>query len=475
MSGFSKDFLWGGAVAAHQIEGAWDVGGKGISTADVMTAGANGVAREITDGVIPGKNYPNHEAIDFYHHYKEDVALFAEMGFKAFRTSIAWSRIFPNGDDAEPNEAGLQFYDDLFDELLKYDIEPVITLSHFEIPYNLYKNYGGFRNKKLIDFFVKYSEVVMERYKDKVKYWMTFNEINNQANGYHDLHVFTNSAILFEEGEDKAEVIYQAALNELIASAKVIKRGHEINPDFQIGCMMAYVPVYPLSANPDDMIASVKAMNRRFFYNDIHAKGEIPTYTLNEWEREGYNIEYTDEELQALREGTVDYIGFSYYMTNTVTAIDEVAGHDEDGLKIAQNPFIKESDWGWPIDPTGLRYILNVLQQRYDLPLFIVENGFGAYDQVEDDGSIQDDYRIDYLRAHIEEMKKAVEIDGVDLMGYTPWGCIDLVSFGTGEMEKRYGFIYVDKDNQGEGTLERKKKKSFDWYKKVIESNGEIL
>lgn len=478
MTGLKKDFLWGGAVAAHQIEGGWNEGGKGVSIADVMTAGAHGVPREITDGVIPGKNYPNHEAVDFYHRYKEDIALFAEMGFKAFRTSIAWSRIFPNGDDAEPNEAGLQFYDDLFDELLKYDIEPVITLSHFEIPYNLYKNYGGFRNRKLIDFFVRYSQVVMERYKDKVKYWMTFNEINNQADGYNDLHAFTNSAIIFEDGDNKAEVIYQASLNELIASAKVVKLGHEINPDFEIGCMMAYVPVYPFSSNPDDVMASVKAMNRRFFYNDVHAKGEIPNYALKEWEREGFNIEYTDEDLQALREGTVDYIGLSYYMSNTVTEIDAVNTHSDhaiDKLKFTQNPYIKTSDWDWPIDPVGLRYILNVLTQRYDLPLFIVENGFGAYDTIEEDGTIQDDYRIDYLKAHIIEMKKAVEEDGVDLMGYTPWGCIDIVSFGTGEMEKRYGFIHVDKDNNGEGTLDRKKKASFDWYKKVIETNGEIL
>ncbi|MDN6161729.1 MAG: 6-phospho-beta-glucosidase [Atopostipes sp.] len=478
MVGFKDDFLWGGAVAAHQIEGAWDKDGKGVSIADVMTAGEHGVPREITDGVIPGKNYPNHEAIDFYHRYKEDIALFAEMGFKSFRTSINWTRIFPMGDDSEPNEAGLQFYDDLFDELLKYDIEPVITLSHFEIPYNIYKEYGGFQNKKTIELFVKYAEIVMKRYKDKVKYWMTFNEINNQADGYQDLHVFTNSAMTFEEGDNKAELVYQASLNELIASARVVKLGHEINPDFEIGCMMAYVPVYPYSANPEDAMASVNAMNRRFFYNDIHVKGEIPGYALKKWERLGYDIEYTEEELEILREGTVDYIGLSYYMSNTVTEIEEVSGYineADDELKFVDNPYIKVNDWDWPIDPVGLRYILNILDQRYDLPLFIVENGFGAYDKIAEDGEIYDDYRIDYLKAHIKEMKKAVEIDGVDLIGYTPWGCIDIVSFGTGEMEKRYGFIHVDKNNKGEGTLERKKKKSFSWYKQVIESNGEDL
>src|SRR5690625_5639081 len=283
---FPEGFLWGGAVAANQVEGAYLEDGKGLTNVDLLPTGPE--RRKIMEGYIQslkpdsGDFYPSHEAIDFYHAYKEDIALFAEMGFKSFRTSIAWSRIFPNGDDVEPNEAGLQFYDDLFDELLKYDIEPVVTLSHFEIPYHLYKEYGGFRNRKLIDFFVKYAQVVMDRYQDKVKYWMTFNEINNQADGYRDLHAFTNSAIIFEEGDNKAEVIYQASINELIASAKVIKLGHEINPEFKMGCMMAYVPVYPFSSNPEDVMASLKAMNRRFFYNDVHAKGEIPGYVLKE-------------------------------------------------------------------------------------------------------------------------------------------------------------------------------------------------
>lgn len=463
-----KKFLWGGAVAAHQIEGAWNLDGKGPSIADVMTAGANGVAREITDGVIPGKNYPNHEAIDFYHHYKEDIALFAKLGLKCFRTSIAWSRIFPNGDETEPNEAGLQFYDNLFDELLKYDIEPIITLSHFEIPYHLYTEYGGFRNKKLIDFFVRFADVVMNRYKDKVKYWMTFNEINNQANGSERLHNWTNSAVQIQDGENAEEVIYQASLNELIASSKVVKLGHQINPDFQIGCMMAYVPVYPYSCKPEDMLASVKAMNERFFYNDIHARGEIPAYALNEWKRKHYHIDYSEEELQSLREGTVDYIGFSYYMSRTVA--------EENGEIITKkNPYVKASNWGWQIDPIGLRYTMNVVYQRYNLPLFIVENGFGEYDKVEENGEIHDDYRISYMKEHIIQMKKAVEEDGVDLLGYTPWGIIDIVSFGTGEMEKRYGFIYVDKDNAGNGTLKRSEKKSFGWYQQVIASNGEEL
>lgn len=476
--GLPEDFLWGGAVAAHQIEGGWQEGGKGISIADVMTAGTHKVSRKITEGVKEGEYYPNHEAIDFYHRYKEDIQLFKEMGLKAFRTSIAWSRIFPNGDEEEPNEEGLRFYDDLFDELLKNGIEPVITLSHFEIPYHLYEKYGGFRNKKLIDFFVRYSEVVMKRYKNKVKYWMTFNEINNQADGQHELHAWTNSAIRFEEGENREEIIFQAGLNELIASAKVVRLGREINPDFSIGCMMAYVPVYPYSCKPEDMMASVKVMNRRFFYSDVHARGEIPSYILNEWEQKGYQIDFNCEDLQALKEGTVDYIGFSYYMSAAVTTLDEAAGFeipDFPGAKIVSNPYVSASDWDWQIDPVGLRYIMNIIYQRYNLPLFIVENGFGAYDKVEDGDKIHDPYRIDYLAKHIREMMAAVTEDGVELLGYTPWGVIDIVSFGTGEMEKRYGMIYVDKDNQGKGTLKRLKKDSFDWYQQVIATNGKSI
>lgn len=477
MKELPKNFLWGGAVAAHQIEGGWNAGGKGPSTADVMTAGRNGVSRKITtEGILDTEYYPNHEAIDFYNRYKEDIQLFKGMGLKALRTSINWTRIYPNGDDAEPNEAGLQFYDDLFDELLKNGIEPVITLSHFEIPLALYHKYGGFRHKKMIDIFVQYAKTVMTRYRHKVKYWMTFNEINNQADGQHDLHTWTNSAILFEEGENREAIIYQAAINELVASAKVVKLGHEINPDFQIGCMMAYVPVYPYSSKPEDQMAALKVMNRRFFYSDVHARGIVPSYVEKEWEAKGYQIDLSSEERELLKEGTVDYIGFSYYMSGAVTTLDDVGGYpigDFTGARWLENPYVTASDWGWQIDPVGLRYILNVVYERYNLPLFIVENGFGAYDKVEADGTIQDQYRIDYLKEHIKQMKLAVVEDGVDLMGYTPWGIIDIVSFGTGEMEKRYGFIHVDKDNEGNGTLNRRKKLSFDWYKQLISTNGD--
>ena len=471
-----KSFLWGGAVAAHQLEGGWQEGGKGISVADVMTAARHGVPREITAGVLAGKYYPNHEAIDFYHHYKDDIALFAEMGFKCFRTSIAWARIFPKGDELEPNEAGLQFYDDLFDECLKYGIEPVVTLSHFELPYYLVTEYGGFRNRKLIDFFVRFAEVCFKRYQNKVKYWMTFNEINNQANYHNDFCTFTNSGLVFAENENREKIMYQAAHYELVASARAVKCGHQINPDLKIGCMIAACPIYPATSKTEDVLMAQKAMQKRYYFTNVHAFGEYPAYMLKYFQRKNYQIDISEQDKQDLRQGCVDYIGFSYYMSYATEYRTDNPFYDYDETKhIVKNPFLKASDWEWQIDPVGLRYTLNWFYDMYRLPLFIVENGFGAIDVVEENGRIQDTYRIEYLREHIAEMIKAVEEDGVDLMGYTPWGCIDLVSAGTGEMKKRYGFIYVDKDNEGNGSLTRARKDSFYWYKNVIASNGEQL
>lgn len=474
----NQEFLWGGAVAAHQVEGGYNKGGKGISIADVMTAGTHTISRKITDGVIEGLNYPNHEAINFYENYKEDIRLFAEMGYKCFRTSIAWTRIFPKGDESTPNEDGLKFYDDLFDELLKYNIEPVITLSHFEMPYHLVKNYGGWRNRKLIDFFVNFCEVVMNRYKDKVKYWMTFNEINNQSITTNPIYAFTNSGIIYEEQEDKEEVMYQAVHYEFVASAKVVKIGHKINPEFKIGCMVAAMPSYPYSCNPEDMIKFVESNREQLMFTDVHVRGHYPKHTLKLWERKNYNLDITEEDKKILKEGIVDFIGCSYYLTTVVTADKtmKTTGNDSAGkADVVENPYLKTSDWGWNIDPVGLRFYLNQLYDKYELPIFIVENGFGAEDVLKSDNTVDDDYRIEYLASHIREMKNAIEIDGVDVIGYTVWGCIDPVSFTTGEMKKRYGFIYVDRNNDGSGTLKRYKKKSFDWYKNVIKFNGEIL
>lgn len=472
--GFREGFLWGGAIAAHQAEGGWQEGGKGISIADIMTAGANGVPRRITDGIVEGENYPNHEAIDFYHRYKEDIAMFAEMGFKCFRTSIAWSRIFPNGDEDKPNEEGLKFYDDMFDECLKYGIEPVITLAHFEMPYYLVKKYGGFGNRKCIDFFVKYAKVCFERYKDKVKYWMTFNEINNQADPIQN-HILKDSGILLEEGDDPAAVMYQAAHYELVASALAVKAGHEINPDFKIGCMISMCPVYPNSCRPEDVMQSVGAMHQKYWFAEVHARGVYPAHILKLFERRGYQMDITEQDLEDLKAGTVDYIGFSYYMSFSTKYQRENLNFDYSKDDFVKNEFVKASDWGWQIDPLGLRYALNWFYDRFHLPMMVVENGFGAYDKKLEDGTVDDSYRIDYLRNHIAAMRDAVDIEGVDLIGYTMWAPIDIVSASTGEMDKRYGFIYVDKNNAGEGTLARSRKKSFDWYKHVIETNGQEL
>jgi 6-phospho-beta-glucosidase len=484
--GFRKDFLWGGAVAAHQLEGGWQEGGKGPSIADVMTAGGNGIPRRITDGVLPGENYPNHDAIDFYHHYKEDIALFAEMGFKAFRTSIAWSRIYPNGDDETPNEEGLKFYDDMFDTMHKYGIEPVITLQHFEMPYHLAKKYNGFMDRRCIGFFEKFARTCFERYKGKVHYWMTFNEINNQAANASAHNLIQEGAVLTtDDNPDNERMMYQSGMYELVASARAVRIGHEIDPENKIGCMIGFVPVYPYSCNPKDMMEFTAANHKKYWFADIHCNGEIPAYLEKYWERQGWKIDVSEQDRKDLREGTVDYIGFSYYMSIT-TKWNEGNDHydfhegnfamkDTRPSDLTKNPYLKASDWGWPIDPLGLRYSLNWFTDRYHLPMMIVENGLGAYDKVEADGSINDDYRINYLKSHIEAMRDAVNEDGVDLLGYQMWAPIDIVSASSGEMDKRYGFIYVNKNNAGEGDLSRSRKKSFWWYKHVIETNGEEL
>lgn len=476
-SGLRPDFLWGGAVAAHQLEGGWQEGGKGLSVADVMTQGANGVERQITDGVLPGKIYPNHEAIDFYHHYPEDLALMAEMGFKCFRTSIAWTRIFPQGDEAEPNEEGLAFYDRLFQACLDHGIEPVVTLSHFEMPYHLVTAYGGWRDRRVIGFFTHFAEVVFKRYRHQVKYWMTFNEINNQSDYRRGFSLFTNSGLVPQADEDIERTMYQAAHYELVASALAVQLGHQINPDFQIGAMIALVPLYPATSKPADILKAQRAMQTRYWFGDVQAWGHYPSWLKAYQAHRGFDLDITLEDLDVLKAGTVDYVGFSYYMSFAVAAKEQEPAdlrYDET-RDLVKNPYVPASDWGWQIDPEGLRYALNWLTDRYHLPLFIVENGLGAYDDVAPDGAIHDSYRIDYLRAHIEQMELAVTEDGVDLMGYTPWGCIDLVSAGTGQMDKRYGFIYVNKNDKGEGDLSRSRKDSFYWYQKVIQSNGADL
>ncbi|WP_100012997.1 6-phospho-beta-glucosidase [Lentibacillus sediminis] len=475
MSKFPEVFLWGGALAANQVEGAYLEDGKGLTTVDLMPTGENRwkVLKGHIDSLTPDASefYPSHEAIDFYHRYKEDIALFAEMGFKALRVSISWARIFPNGDDETPNEAGLQFYDDLFDEMQKHNIEPVVTIAHFDVPVHLVEAYGSWKSRELVGFFETYAKTLFTRYKDKVKYWMTFNEINML------LHLpFVGAGLVFKEGENETQIKYQAAHHQLVASARAVKACHEIIPDAKIGCMLAAGMFYPYTSNPDDVFEAMDKDRESFFFIDVQSRGEYPGYAKRFFKDNDLTIEMEEDDAALLKNHTVDYIGFSYYSSRTTSTDPEVLKNITSGNVFGSvtNPYLETSEWGWTIDPKGFRISANQLWDRYQKPLFVVENGLGAVDEPNADGTINDDYRIEYLKKHIEQMGEAIE-DGVDIIGYTSWGPIDIVSASTGEMKKRYGYIYVDRDNKGNGTLNRSKKKSFDWYKKVIATNGEEL
>ena len=408
-----KNFLWGGATAANQCEGAWNEGNKGLSNADVLPFGKDRmpVIKGDVEVFEPDQThyYPTHTAIDFYHRYKEDIAMFAEMGFRTFRMSVAWSRIYPLGDEETPNEEGLQFYEDVFRELKKYDIEPLVTISHYDLPMHLAEEYGGWKNRKLIGFFKKFVTTLFERYKGLVRYWLTFNEIN------------------------------------IMTSACFMAAGLTFHED-----------------------------RKHYMFTDVQVRGYYPCYVVKEYERNGFAIPFQQDDEEILKNNTVDFVSFSYYATRVIGS-DKSGEFDSNLLNSARNPYLQIEPWGRHLDPLGLRMTMNDIYDRYQLPLFIVENGLGAIDTIEEDGSINDDYRIDYLRNHIQAMKDAIETDGVECLGYTTWGPIDLVSVATGQMNKRYGFIYVDLDDNGKGTLERKKKKSFEWYKKVIRTNGEEL
>ena len=456
---FPENFLWGGATAANQCEGAYNEGGRGLANVDVCPAGKDRfpVCLGKLKMLEPDNEhyYPAMEAIDMYHHFREDIAMFGEMGFKTYRMSIAWTRIFPNGDEEEPNEEGLRFYEEVFKECRKYGIEPLVTITHFDCPIHLIKKYGGWKNRKLIDFYKKLVTVLFTRYKGLVRYWLTFNEINMI------LHLpFMGAGLVFEEGENETLSKYLAAHHELVASAEATKIAHEIDPENKVGCMLA---------------AGMQKDRENYFFIDVQARGEYPAYAKKFFEREGIVLDMTPEDEKILKENTVDFVSFSYYSSRCTSADENIEKTNGNVFATVKNPYLKASEWGWQIDPLGLRCTLNALYDRYQKPLFIVENGLGAVDEPDENGYVEDDYRIAYLREHIKAMKAAIEEDGVDLLGYTSWGCIDLVSASTGEMKKRYGFIYVDKDDQGNGTLKRTPKKSFYWYKKVIASNGEDL
>ncbi len=466
---FPDGFLWGGAVAANQCEGAYNEDGKGLSTQDVTPRGIKGpITKE------PTPDNMKLVGIDFYHRYKDDIKLFAEMGFKVFRTSIAWSRIFPNGDEKEPNEKGLQFYDDLFDELLKHGIEPLVTISHYETPLNLSIQYDGWINRDMIGFYERYVRTIFKRFGGKVKYWLTFNEINSVLH-----EPFLSGGIYTDKSKLKKQDLYQAIHHELVASALATKIGHEMMPGCKIGCMILSMPMYALTSNPDDVIAVMKSDHMNTFFGDMHVRGQYPGYMKRYFRENNIQIEMADGDEELLKDHTVDFVSFSYYMSICEAADHSKAQTGEGNLMGGvTNPYLKQSEWGWAIDPQGLRYVLNQFYDRWQKPLFIVENGLGAVDELvtQPDGTktVLDDYRINYLRDHLIQVGEAIE-DGVPVMGYTSWGCIDLVSASTAELKKRYGFIYVDRNDDGTGTLNRYKKKSFDWYKNVIATNGESL
>ncbi|MBS1205101.1 MAG: 6-phospho-beta-glucosidase [Proteobacteria bacterium] len=462
MKAFPKSFLWGGAIAANQVEGAYLEGGKGLSTSDVQPKGVFGDVVERVAGDSALKDV----AIDFYHRYPEDIALFAEMGFSCLRVSIAWARIFPNGDETTPNEAGLAYYDKLFDELAKYGITPLVTLSHYEMPWGLVKQHGGWGSRQTIGFFERYARTVFSRYKAKVKLWLTFNEINMS------LHAPMTGVGLPENSSKEA--VYQAIHHQLVASALAVKACHEIIPDGKIGNMLLGGLMYPLTCKPEDVFEALQENRSWQFFGDVQCRGAYPGYMLRYFRDNGIRVEITAADREALI-STVDFISFSYYMTGCVTT-DEALNQQARGniLSMVQNPHLASSEWGWQIDPVGLRTLLNMLWDRWQKPLFIVENGLGAKDKVEADGSINDDYRIAYLNDHLVQVREAID-DGVEVMGYTSWGPIDLVSASKAEISKRYGFIYVDRDDNGNGTLARSRKKSFYWYRDVIASNGASL
>ncbi|PTQ83259.1 6-phospho-beta-glucosidase [Trichococcus patagoniensis] len=473
--GLSKDFLWGGATAANQAEGGVLEGGRGLSNIDLMPTGPD--RKKVAAGDLEmlewkeGYYYPAKEAIDMYHRYMEDIQLFAEMGFKVYRMSLSWSRIFPNGDDLEPNEEGLAFYESIFHELKKHKIEPLVTIAHFDVPVHLIKEYGGWKNRKLVEFYSRYAETVLKRYKGLVKYWLTINEINILLHS-----PFVGGGIVFKAGDNKLEINYQAAHHQLLASALATKIAHEVDPGNMVGCMLAGGSHYPYTCRPEDYQEAINRDREGYFFIDVQARGKYPNYALKKFEREGLNIQMEAGDHAILAASPVDFVTFSYYCSRTVSA------HSEDYAQATGNLFpsiknehLPSTEWGWQIDPLGLRNSLNQMYDRYQKPLFIVENGLGAIDIPDENGYVADDYRIDYLKKHVQALKDAVEIDGVELLGYTTWGCIDLVAASTGQMSKRYGFIYVDRDDEGNGTLNRTKKKSFEWYKKVIATNGEEL
>lgn len=478
MSKLQCNFLWGGAISANQCEGGYDEGGRGLGHIDLVPQGPKRFSAMLgyLDDLQPNPSlyYPSRKGIDFYHHYKKDIAMFGELGFKVLRMSISWSRIYPNGDDELPNEDGLKFYENVFKECHKYGIEPLVTMTHYDIPLNLVRKYGGWENRTTLECFKKYSKTILEEYKDLVHYWLTFNEINCV-----EALPYMSAGLIIRNEEDKYSQIHTAAYHELVASAWATRYAHEINPDNKVGCMIAAGVTYPYRCAPEDVWEALKTEQDKYFFSDVQSRGYYPNYKLKEYERNKFEIPYCRDDKEILKENTVDFISFSYYSSHLKCADENIVAEKAEGnlFPTLRNPYLKEKEsaWKWQIDALGLRTTMNIIYDRYQKPLFIAENGVGGIDILEENGHIHDQYHIHYMREHITALKEAILIDGIEVLGYTSWGCIDLVSASTGQMKKRYGFIYVDADDQGNGTFKRYKKDSFDWYKKVIATNGEDL
>ncbi|MCR4632635.1 MAG: family 1 glycosylhydrolase [Erysipelotrichaceae bacterium] len=464
-------FFYGGSIASHQCEGAYNEDGKGLGIMDVVTVGSKTVARKFHDEVKEGVYYPSHKAIDFYNTYREDIKLFKEAGFSCLRISVDWSRIFPAGDDEMPNRKGIEHYRDVVRELKKNGIEPIVTLFHFEMPLNLVKKYGSWQNDKVVDLYLKYAKTMFEEFRGEVTYWSTFNEMNHLDSDVElsDFFTYMNTGLCYSKIENAKEVMVKCAYNMTLASVKAVKIAHETDPAYKVGCVFGLTPIYAYSANPEDSLKAFKAMDRDWYQIDAMTKGAFPEYKLKIYRDAGVDLKISEEDKKAFAEGKIDFIGINYYASAVETALEiEGKGSFFGGL---DNPYLKQSDWGWTIDPIGLRYLLNMVDRRYGLPMIITENGLGAIDKLEEDGTVHDPYRIEYVRSHLEQIKLAIEEDRVNCFGYLMWGPIDLVSATTGEMKKRYGFIYVDRNDDGSGSNLRYRKDSFYWFRSYIEEN----
>ena len=472
----NKTFLWGGSIAAHQCEGAWNEDGKGLALMDVVTSGDVDHDRIIHEKKQPGYYYPSETGIDFYHRYHEDIQLFAEMGFNTLRISIDWSRIYPNGDDEKPNPEGIKYYQNVIDALLEKHIEPIVTLYHFEMPLAIVEKYGSWTSRETIELYLRYCRTMFEALKGKVHYWVTFNEMNHidSQMSLSDFFTYFVAGIKFSELKDAPQTLAICAYHMTLASVRAIKLAHEVDSQNKVGCVFGLTPNYPYSCNPEDVMLSYKRMTRDLYQIDAMCYGKFPEYKLREYQRLGIHLTVIEEDRRSFKDGKLDFLGINYYASE-VSIAKETPDMKKAFFGGVKNPYLVESDWGWSVDPIGLRYILNVVDKRYQLPIMITENGIGAVDTVEPDGSIHDTYRIEYLQQHLTTLKQAVIEDDVNCIGYLMWGPIDLVSATTGEMKKRYGFIYVDKHDDGSGSMKRIPKDSFYWYQDVIKTNGKNL